>query len=203
MSPTATPGASPTVAVFAGTFDPLTLGHLDLIRRGAALFPRLVVCVSAEGRSTLFSAEERRAFVQEAVAGLGNVEVASFKGLLVAEATRTYQQLAKSDLGPSYGTSGLGDLALYEGRFAEAVRVLAEGAAADLEAKEPDRAAMKFAQLAHAELMRQRKPAAIAAAEKALANSQIVSVRFMAARALAEAGAPDKARQIAKAEAMA
>jgi tetratricopeptide (TPR) repeat protein len=117
----------------------------------------------------------------------------------VAEATRTYQQLAKSDLGPSYGTSGLGDLALYQGRFGDAVRLLTEGAAADLEAKEPDRAAMKLTQLAHAELLRQRKPAAIAAAEKALANSQIVSVRFMAARVLAEAGAPDRARQIAKA----
>jgi pantetheine-phosphate adenylyltransferase len=79
---------SPTVAVFAGTFDPLTLGHLDLIQRGARLFPRLVVCVSAEGRTTLFSAEERRAFVQQAVVGLEHVEVVSFRGLLVEEARR-------------------------------------------------------------------------------------------------------------------
>jgi pantetheine-phosphate adenylyltransferase len=79
---------SPTVALFAGTFDPLTLGHLDLIRRGAALFPRLVVCVSAEGRSTLFGPEERRAFVVEAVAGLAHVEVTLFRGLLVTEARR-------------------------------------------------------------------------------------------------------------------
>jgi pantetheine-phosphate adenylyltransferase len=77
-----------TVAVFAGTFDPLTLGHLDLVRRGAALFARLVVCVSAEGRATLFSAEERRALVAEAVAGVPGVSVSLFRGLLVDEARR-------------------------------------------------------------------------------------------------------------------
>lgn len=79
---------SDTVAVFAGTFDPITLGHLDLVRRGADLFSRLVVCVSAEGRSTLFSAEERRALVTEAVAGLPRVGVSLFRGLLVDEARR-------------------------------------------------------------------------------------------------------------------
>lgn len=84
MSPTS-PGR---VAVFAGTFDPVTHGHLDLVRRGAALFDRLVVCVAAQGRSTRFSAEARVGFVREAVRGLANVEVALFEGLLVAEARR-------------------------------------------------------------------------------------------------------------------
>lgn len=79
---------SDTVAVYAGTFDPITLGHLDLVQRGAALFGQLVVCVSAEGRSTLFSAEERRALVAEAVAGLPSVSVSLFRGLLVDEARR-------------------------------------------------------------------------------------------------------------------
>lgn len=77
-----------SVAVFAGTFDPITLGHLDLVARGARLFSRLVVCVSAEGRSTLFRPEERRALVVEAVASLPNVSVSLFHGLLVAEARR-------------------------------------------------------------------------------------------------------------------
>jgi pantetheine-phosphate adenylyltransferase len=79
---------SPIVAIYAGTFDPVTLGHMDLIRRGAALFQRLVVCVSAEGRATLFSAEERRKLVVEAVADLKGVEVVLFRGLLVEEARR-------------------------------------------------------------------------------------------------------------------
>ena len=41
------------VAVFGGTFDPVTLGHLDLVRRAAAVFERVVVCVAAEGRSAM------------------------------------------------------------------------------------------------------------------------------------------------------
>ena len=81
-------GDEHVVAVFAGTFDPFTLGHLDLVQRGAALFERLVVCVSAEGRATWFTAQERLALVREAVAELKNVEVSLFRGLLVTEARR-------------------------------------------------------------------------------------------------------------------
>jgi pantetheine-phosphate adenylyltransferase len=84
MSP-APPGR---IAVFGGTFDPVTLGHLDLVRRGAALFDRLVVCVAAEGRATRFPAEVRAALVKEAVKGLLNVEVSTFRGLLAVEARR-------------------------------------------------------------------------------------------------------------------
>jgi pantetheine-phosphate adenylyltransferase len=76
------------VAVYAGTFDPVTLGHLDLVNRAAALFKRVIVCVSEEGRSTLFTAEERLAFVREAARDLANVEVVPFRGLLVEEARR-------------------------------------------------------------------------------------------------------------------
>ncbi len=87
-SPPSPAGAQRAVAVFAGTFDPFTLGHLDIVQRGAALFERLVVCVSAEGRAAWFTAEERLALVREAVAGLPGVEVALFRGLLVTEARR-------------------------------------------------------------------------------------------------------------------
>lgn len=86
--PPAAPAGSGRVAVFAGTFDPITLGHLDLMRRGAAVFDRLVVCVSAEGRATLFSGEERLAFVRGATADLPNVETVLFRGLLVEVARR-------------------------------------------------------------------------------------------------------------------
>jgi tetratricopeptide (TPR) repeat protein len=115
-----------------------------------------------------------------------------------AEAVQSYEQLAKSrQLGPSYTASGLGDVALYEGRFADAARIFAEGAAADLAEKESDRAGNKFAALAYTELLRGRKAAAIAAADRALEASQARTIRFLAARVLVEAGAPDRAKRIA------
>lgn len=86
-SPALRSGA-PLTAIFAGTFDPVTLGHLDVMRRGAAVFGRLLVLVSAAGRSTLFSPEERLGFVRAATADLPNVEAQLFQGLLVEEARR-------------------------------------------------------------------------------------------------------------------
>jgi pantetheine-phosphate adenylyltransferase len=79
---------SARVAVFGGTFDPVTHGHLDLVRRGAALFDRLVVCVSARGRDTLFTLEERLALLRPLVADLPGVQVRPFEGLLVDAARR-------------------------------------------------------------------------------------------------------------------
>jgi pantetheine-phosphate adenylyltransferase len=71
------------VAVFAGTFDPVSHGHLDVIGRAAPLFHRLVVAVSGAGRSTLFPVAERVALLEPLLAGMPNVEVAPFFGLLV------------------------------------------------------------------------------------------------------------------------
>jgi tetratricopeptide (TPR) repeat protein len=115
----------------------------------------------------------------------------------VLPATETYAKLGKDDPeGASYTASGLADLAIYEGRFSDAERMLAEGAAADLTAKVPDKAASKFAALADVLLLRRQKAAAIAAAEKALSNSQAVKIRFLAARVFVEAGAPARARTL-------
>jgi hypothetical protein len=104
----------------------------------------------------------------------------------LSQASETYQALGKADslgrLGASFAESGLGDLALYEGRFSDAARVLGEGAAADLASKNADRAAAKFASVAYAHILRGQKGAAVAAAEKALLNSQAVKIRFLAAR---------------------
>ena len=72
-----------TKAIYPGTFDPLTLGHEDIVRRGASAFSEFVVAVSASGRSTLFSNEERVAMVQKALGKIPNVQVISFSGLLV------------------------------------------------------------------------------------------------------------------------
>jgi tetratricopeptide (TPR) repeat protein len=119
---------------------------------------------------------------------------------LVSQAVESFQSLAQLDeQGASYTASGLGDLAIYEGRFADAVRILREGAEADLANKDADRAAGKFVALADALLLRGQKGLAMAAAEKALANSQAVKIRFLAARVFVEAGAPAKAAAISAA----
>ncbi len=110
------------------------------------------------------------------------------------QAIETYEKLgAINAQGASLGASGLGDLATLEGRFSDAVRILGRGAAADLTAKNSERAAAKFAALAYAELLRGQKRAAIAAAEKALTHSKAVNIRFLAARSFVEAGEIAKA----------
>ena len=71
------------VAVYPGTFDPITLGHVDVVRRAAQLFDHLVVAV-AEGhhKKPLFSLCERMLMAEQAVAKFGNVSVKSYGGLL-------------------------------------------------------------------------------------------------------------------------
>jgi pantetheine-phosphate adenylyltransferase len=75
-------------AVFAGTFDPVTLGHLDLVRRGRGLFDEVIVSVAREGRDTMFSAEERVALFCEAIGDVDGVSVEAFDGLVVEQARR-------------------------------------------------------------------------------------------------------------------
>jgi len=71
-------------AIYPGSFDPLTNGHLDVLQRAAKLFDRVIVAVAKnEGKKPLFSLHERLALVKEAAAGMGNVEADSFEGLLV------------------------------------------------------------------------------------------------------------------------
>jgi pantetheine-phosphate adenylyltransferase len=71
-------------AVYPGTFDPLTCGHEDLVRRAARLFDTVVVGVAASrGKNPLFSVDERLAIAREALAPLANVEVVPFSGLMV------------------------------------------------------------------------------------------------------------------------
>jgi tetratricopeptide (TPR) repeat protein len=114
------------------------------------------------------------------------------------EAAAAYEALGKTGTaGASYAASGLGDLAVFEGRYGDAAGILSRGAEADLAAKDTDRAAAKFAAVAHAELLRGRNAMAIAAADRALASSQTVKVRFLAARVFASAGDPARARAVA------
>jgi pantetheine-phosphate adenylyltransferase len=75
---------NPRVAVYTGTFDPVHLGHLDIIDRGRQLYERLVVGVGINpDKATLFTIEERVDLVERVTAGFGNVEVRAFTGLAV------------------------------------------------------------------------------------------------------------------------
>jgi pantetheine-phosphate adenylyltransferase len=70
-------------AIYPGTFDPITSGHLDLIVRASKLYPRVVVAIAANtGKSPLFTLEERVKLAAEVTKAYGHVEVIGFDGLL-------------------------------------------------------------------------------------------------------------------------
>jgi len=69
--------------IYPGTFDPITRGHEDVVRRAARLFGEVVVAVAESRKGTLFSLEERVEMAQEVFAGFGNVRVDGFSGLLM------------------------------------------------------------------------------------------------------------------------
>ena len=74
-----------TSALYPGTFDPVTNGHLDLVRRAATIFERVVVAIAANpGKTPLFSRDERVALAQEVLGDIPNVEVLGYTGLTVA-----------------------------------------------------------------------------------------------------------------------
>lgn len=83
----ATPAASPprsVIAIYPGSFDPITNGHLDVISRGARLVNRLIVAVlNNDQKKALFSVEERVQIMREVLTPFPNVEVDCFDGLLV------------------------------------------------------------------------------------------------------------------------
>jgi pantetheine-phosphate adenylyltransferase len=74
----------PVGAMYPGTFDPITNGHHELVRRAAGIFERLVVAVAASpGKAPLFSIDERIAMAKKVLADVPNVTVAGYRGLTV------------------------------------------------------------------------------------------------------------------------
>jgi tetratricopeptide (TPR) repeat protein len=143
---------------------------------------------TAEEQARAIESPDRYAMLALAFAQLGQGQV--------AEARATYEALGASDaLGTSIATSGLGDLAAYEGRFGDAVRILEEGVAADLATDSAAGAAGKLVSLANVHLLRGNQRAAVAAAERALMYNNAVSIRFLAGRAFVEAGDRQRARR--------
>jgi len=72
------------LAIYPGSFDPITFGHVDVIARAAALFDEVLVAVAVnEAKQGLFSMEERVRMIEEATAKISNVKVTAFDGLLV------------------------------------------------------------------------------------------------------------------------
>ncbi len=71
-------------AIYPGSFDPVTFGHLDVIHRASTMFDELVVSVlNNKAKSPLFSAEERVKMLQEATKDIDNIKITSFSGLLI------------------------------------------------------------------------------------------------------------------------
>jgi pantetheine-phosphate adenylyltransferase len=82
-----TSNADPLVAVYPGTFDPMHYGHLDVVRRAADIFDRVIVAVyDRPSKNVLFSTEERVEMARQSAAEINNVEVASYSGLTVTYA---------------------------------------------------------------------------------------------------------------------
>lgn len=73
-----------TTAIYPGSFDPITFGHLDVMERAAKLFDRLIIAVAKnDEKQPLFTAEERMKLIGDSIGRRANVEIVSFDGLLV------------------------------------------------------------------------------------------------------------------------
>ena len=72
------------IAVYPGSFDPMTFGHLDIMERGSRIFDKLIVAIATgSGKQAIFSTEERKEMISEVTGHLPNVEIDSFSGMTV------------------------------------------------------------------------------------------------------------------------
>lgn len=182
---------------------------IEEIRRASEILPKRVLyrfnLAAFESLGGDFPTAER-----DVLAALGT-EPSNEKGYLIlataqlgqnelSQATDTYRKLQTiSPTGASFAASGLADLAIYEGHYSDAVRILTDGTTADLSAKRSDRAAGKFAPLAYVQLLRGQKAAALTAADNALtANNKDVKIRLLTGLTFAQLDQTAKAQKLAE-----
>lgn len=73
------------IAVFPGSFDPITNGHIDLIKRALPIFDKVIIAIGYNSNKTsgMFSIEERQEFIAKSIKGIGNTEIATYEGLTI------------------------------------------------------------------------------------------------------------------------
>ncbi|MGA2880344.1 MAG: protein kinase [Bryobacteraceae bacterium] len=177
---------------------------IDQVRRAVTILPKRalyhanVALYSAYGGDFQTSAKEAAATLQlsPALAAFG-FEAQAFASLGQGEldqSAKAYQKIGT--INPSMAAAALADLAVYQGRYSEAVKILEKGVAEDTAARNPDEAADKFSALAYVQVLRGQKSAALAAAKNALDLSSAVKTRFLAARDYVALGEADKAKEL-------
>jgi tetratricopeptide (TPR) repeat protein/predicted Ser/Thr protein kinase len=177
---------------------------IEEVQRAVAILPKRaiyhgnVALYSAYAGDFQTAAKEAAVTLQLQPTLAYGFEAQAFAGLLqgdVGRAADAYQKIVK--LRPSLAAGGLGDLAMYQGRYRDAVKILEQGAADDIQAHNLSGAADKASELAYVQLLRGQKSAALAAAKNALDLSKAVKTRFLAARTYVALGEADKARELA------
>ncbi len=177
---------------------------LELARRAVAILPRRAIYHANLAMNLAFTSDfpaaakeaaealklgYRNGYLLQAFASLGQDQP--------AQAAEAYHSLEKTT--PSDAHTGLADLAVYEGRYSEAVAILEKGAAEDMSGgkPDPDAAATKYCMLAYVQRLRGQTAPALAAAKRALELNKAFQTRFVAAQVYAALGETAKARELA------
>jgi tetratricopeptide (TPR) repeat protein/predicted Ser/Thr protein kinase len=177
---------------------------LEEIRRAIAILPKRATYRLNDSTYSAYAGDFQTAAKEAGVTlqlvpgfswGFGAQAFASLGQGQVAPAAQEYEEVRKTDT--SYAAGGLADLAIYEGRYRDAVKILEKGAADDSAAKNPDAAADKLSALAYVQFLRGDKAAALKAANTSLDLSKAVKTRFIAARTYAAHGEDAKAKELA------
>jgi eukaryotic-like serine/threonine-protein kinase len=177
---------------------------LEEIRRAVAILPNRATYRLNDSTYSAYAGDFQTAAKEAGVTlqlvpgfswGFGAQAFASLGQGQLAPATKEYEEVGKTDA--SYAAAGLADLAIYEGRYREAVKILEKGAADDTVAKNPDAAADKLSALAYVQLLRGDKAAALKGTTNALDLSKAVKTRFIAARNFAALGETAKSKELA------
>ncbi len=182
---------------------------LELARRAVTILPKRAIYHSNLAMGLAFSGDFQGAAKEAAqTMKLGYVNgylIQAFAHLgqeQTEAAAEDYNNLAKTL--PSDAATGLADLATYEGRYSDAVKILEKGLKDDLGGVHPDKdaAATKYWMLAHVQLLRKQNAAALTAAKLALDNNQAFQTRLVAGQVYAALGEEAKARELATGLAM-